>query len=197
MKNNFKQNYQSNYEQYYIRYLLRKLGPILYQAKPAELLSFPAYDKKSALKIDIIERCFRSCNKIAYRIIDYKKSSKKVFFYNKEKLNNLLKQKKQLFFLIKLGYPNKYDMKDYIDFLIEKIANGEIPPELGVFLGYPLKDVRGFMGFPGFKLTKINGWRVYGNPELSDKIYGEISAAREKIKLVLQESAPEEILLAI
>ena len=45
--------------------------------------------------------------------------------------------------------------------------------------------------------SQINGWRVYDDPELSDKIYEEILAAREKVQFLLREKRPEDILFAI
>ncbi|SHK60846.1 Protein of unknown function [Tepidibacter formicigenes DSM 15518] len=60
------------------------------------------------------------------------------------------------------------------------MKNGSIPDEIGVFLGYPLKDVMGFIGHPSLKLTKIKGWRVYGDSRLSDKRYMEFFNARKK-----------------
>lgn len=54
------------------------------------------------------------------------------------------------------------------DFLKEIAARwqetGEIPHEVGLALGYPVKDVLGFMGQVALDCTGQCGWRVYGNP---------------------------------
>lgn len=81
-----------------------------------------------------------------------------------------------------------------MEFLSEKITNGNIPDEIGIFLGYPLKDVLGFMGYPSLKLTKINGWRVYGDSLLSDIKYNQFKRAKENIKILLTLRTVSEIL---
>jgi len=68
-----------------------------------------------------------------------------------------------------------------------------IPHEIGIFLGYPLKDVIGFMGHPSLKLTKINGWNVYGDSRLSDEKYIKFNNAKQQIKKMLEKVSPEMI----
>ncbi len=41
---------------------------------------------------------------------------------------------------------------------------GRIPHEIGLALGYPVKDVLGFIGLVRLKCTHTCGWRVYGDP---------------------------------
>ena len=62
-----------------------------------------------------------------------------------------------------------------------------MPHEIGVFLGYPLKDVMGFIGHPSLKLTKVNRWRVYGHTKVSDVISQRILAAKKQIKEQLDQ----------
>jgi hypothetical protein len=39
-----------------------------------------------------------------------------------------------------------------------------IPHEIGLALGYPAKDVLGYMGLQQLDFTACCGWRVYGDP---------------------------------
>jgi hypothetical protein len=43
----------------------------------------------------------------------------------------------------------------------------DFPHEVGVFLGYPLKDVAGFMGWVDLPVTCQGPWKIYGNPDRS------------------------------
>ncbi len=45
--------------------------------------------------------------------------------------------------------------------------SGEIPHEIGLALGYPVKDVLGFMDLLPLDYTTCCGWRVYGDPKPS------------------------------
>jgi hypothetical protein len=44
---------------------------------------------------------------------------------------------------------------------------GSVPHEIGIALGYPLKDVWGFMGLSPQKFSGCCGWQIFGDPEPS------------------------------
>ena len=44
------------------------------------------------------------------------------------------------------------------------------------------------------KLTKVDGWRVYGDPRISDKKYSDFKKAKEYIKELLVNNSPSNIL---
>lgn len=48
-------------------------------------------------------------------------------------------------------------------------ASGSIPHEIGIALGYPLKDVWGFMGISADSCSGSCGWKIFGDPEPSMK----------------------------
>lgn len=174
--------------------LIGILGPVILKVKPSEILSFSKNDKDYEDKLNKIEEVFSKCTEIKYMVIDYNGQGKKVLFYRENELNNTLLDKRNLKFLKSIGYPSSYTLENYLSFIANKIGEGTIPHEIGVFLGYPLKDVLGFLGYPSLKLTKINGWRVYGDSLLSDIKYNEFKNAKESIKTLLAVSSVSEIL---
>lgn len=48
-------------------------------------------------------------------------------------------------------------------------VSGSIPHEIGIALGYPMKDVWGFMGITSEPCSGSCGWRIFGDPEPSLK----------------------------
>ena len=61
------------------------------------------------------------------------------------------------------GCPGKCIMK-----LMERLKGDEFPHEIGLFLGYPPDDVRGFIADPS--ACKCAGcWKVYGDREAAEK----------------------------
>lgn len=174
--------------------LMKILGPVILKVKPSEILSFSKSEKNYDENLKKIEEVFGECTEIKYRIVDFNRKGKKVLFYRESELNNTLSDKKNLKFLKSIGYPFSYTLNKYLNFIENKISNGIIPDEIGIFLGYPLKDVLGFMGHPSLKLTKINGWRVYGDSLLSDIKYNQFKNAKENIKILLSYSSVSEIL---
>ncbi|AKL94037.1 hypothetical protein CACET_c05270 [Clostridium aceticum] len=177
----------------FITWTIELLGPVLFGAKPAEIMSFPEDDQKGIERREEIKRIFDESTKVYYKEFYTDKGCKKILFYNVEALDNTLKEFKNIKFLKEQGYPHEYDLNTYLDVLVKKMESGEMPHEIGTFLGYPLKDVLGFIGHPSLKLTKVKGWRVYGDPRLSDEKYTEILCAKEKIKSMLKLNHPEKI----
>jgi len=57
---------------------------------------------------------------------------------------------------------------------------GRIPHEVGLALGYPLKDVVGFMGLYPLRYSGGCGWRIYGNPNRSLRRSRQFQQAREQ-----------------
>lgn len=181
----------------FISWLLEILGPVLMGSKPAELISLPKHDIHLSDKLTKIEKYIGKCKKISYIILTYKETSIKVFFYNPICLDIYLSDYKNLRFLKSQGYPENYNFYDYLQYLTNKIEDGFIPDEIGVFLGYPLKDIIGYIGHPSLKLTKINGWRVYGDTRLSDKKLKEFIDAKCKMRHLLQQFTPEKVLFSM
>lgn len=181
----------------FLSQIVETLGPVLLGSKPAELISLPKHDSQWASKLSKIESHIGKCKKIRYKIFNYRDTSIKVLFYNPKTLDDCLRDKRNRRFLEELGYPKDYNLNDYLLCLIEKMETGYIPDEIGVFLGYPFKDIIGFMGHPSLKLTKVNGWRVYGNPKLSDIKFREFLDARNEVRALLQNFTPEKVLVYI
>lgn len=179
-----------------LEWFVQLIAPVLLGAKPAEILSFP-WDQKQNLRLQRIKDLLKMNQSIKLKEFTYGHKCTKLFVYNPKTLKETLGDKRNLMFLKKLGYPADYHFEEYLTILLEKIQNGSIPDEIGVFLGYPLKDVIGFMGHTSLKLTKVKGWRVYGDPKVSDRRYDDFMQARACIKEMLSYHSPSRILTAI
>lgn len=56
--------------------------------------------------------------------------------------------------------------------LMERLAqNAEFPHEIGLFLGYPPEDVRGFMEQGAENCKLIGAWKVYGDAETARQLF--------------------------
>jgi hypothetical protein len=67
-------------------------------------------------------------------------------------------------FLSKAGYSQPTVMAQVLDELASRFAGGGFPHEIGVLLGYPLKDVAGFMGWVRLPVSHQGPWKMYGDP---------------------------------
>jgi len=147
---------------------------------------------KSACLINVQARkCLALCRKhfignspVSFVIIKGTKS-KQLFIYHKQSLHSLLSDVEIRTFLAECGYPDNGTPQTYVKQLAQKLRSKKFPHEIGLFFGYPLKDVRGFMGEP-LPYSKTMGWRMYGDTRESEKIYHQIACARSCVKGMLQ-----------
>lgn len=167
----------------YLIHLVDLIGATMVGVKPAELLNIPL--NKGGTKNSDWEEfrvCFLRDNNIKLREIKKQNERVQVLFYHTTALNNALCNNANLKFLRSLGYPEQYSVEGYVDFLVNRLNRKDFPHEIGIFLGYPFKDVLGYIGHPSLKLVNINGWRIYGNDKLSNKRYQSFVQARTKVR---------------
>lgn len=71
-------------------------------------------------------------------------------------------------FLEERGYPCKSAAQS-IRLLKERMQEDDFPHEIGIFLGYPLEDVQGFIDDPAAKTGLCGYWKVYADLEKNKK----------------------------
>jgi uncharacterized protein DUF3793 len=94
-------------------------------------------------------------------------SSVLVLLYHQEALSTLLETAPVRAILRRAGYAEDMNLQTLLGRLAGRISSGAFPHEIGVFLGYPLKDVAGFMGLARIPFTCQGPWKIYGNPDAS------------------------------
>lgn len=110
--------------------------------------------------------------------------------YRTEELVSYLAEKEVQKLLRELGY-GKTAMADLLDSVRERYEahqNGEglFPHELGLALGYPPADVRGFMEQEGKNFLYSGYWKVYDNAAEAKRLFRAFEKAREQaVELVL------------
>lgn len=112
----------------------------------------------------------RLCKK-GLRVVPLKKKNGRVmiYVYRPSKLKNDIAGQTAAALLEKQGYVYEMPAQCVVR-LIERLATSEeFPHEIGLFLGYPPEDVKGFIenGARGSKC--VGAWRVYGDVEQAKK----------------------------
>ncbi|MBW2477471.1 MAG: DUF3793 family protein [Deltaproteobacteria bacterium] len=101
-----------------------------------------------------------------------------VFIYSPTALEKILKRTPVKKALCQLGYD--YDNVDEALWHLQKRMQGiDFPHEIGFFLGYPVKDVYGFMGLCDLPVVGNGTWKMYGKLESSLAVLNQHIAARE------------------
>ena len=91
-------------------------------------------------------------------------SSVIVFVYRHDCLEQMLSDDAYQSFLAQAGY-ERTNLDDLLEQLAQRLrTQPEFPHEIGVFLGYPLRDVIGFIENHGRNFTCCGFWKSYGDP---------------------------------
>mgnify|MGYP002197944272 CR=1 FL=1 len=86
-----------------------------------------------------------------------------------------------------LGYPNKFSVEEALEILQVRYELYNCPHELGIFLGFPLEDVKDFMECKEKKCLLCGYWKVYNNTIEAKKIFDKYDEIKEyTIKNILK-----------
>lgn len=181
----------------FLKWVTQKLAPVLLGAKSAELLCFRHTDEEKRNNLKIVTALLDQGSKVGYRSFETINGRFKILFYHKSSVDRIIRDKRNQRFLSQHGYLTNGDTEALLDQFIDRLMNHDIPHEIGLLLGYPLKDVMGFIGHPSLKLTKVEGWRVYGNPKLSDECHEKIKEARKEVLLKMKQMDPCGVIRAV
>ena len=108
-----------------------------------------------------------------------------VYLYRPARLAEALGRAETAAFLAGEGYALPPDLASEAGCLalLEQLAgrlacDGAFPHEIGVFLGYPLGDVVGFIANRGQNFTCCGCWKSYGDPEAARRHFAQLDKCR-------------------
>lgn len=175
---------------------IRYCSPTLASLKTGSIFSCPYTSKENLLPI--IRTLNKKVQHKGLRVIPlrYGKKQAIIYVYRPNQLEEDLKQPIAHTLLQKCGYCCKKSncciqqlvlrLKDYKDF----------PHEIGLFLGYPPEDVKGFID--NKKETYCGFWKVYTNPEKAKRLFGQYKKCSEiYMKLWNNGASLEQLTVAI
>lgn len=114
----------------------------------------------------------------------YRNGEKSVLLlYRKEELERWLTMPEVRRMMVRAGYPSQRP-EDVLRQLEEKMGShgkGEMPfpHELGLLLGYPPEDVRGFVEKGGKECSHTGYWKVYERPEEKRRLFAAFDRATD------------------
>ncbi len=102
-----------------------------------------------------------------------------IFLYRPNDLSRALRDPEAQEILREQGYHDG-DTSALLAQLVYKIRkNANFPHEIGLFLGYPPVDVRGFMNSPTNGVKCAGYWKVYGDEEKALKTFNKYKKCTE------------------
>lgn len=145
------------------RYLVEHCSPTLASIKTANLFTY-AYDSEQELQ-DQIDLWNASMRDKGILVMELRRSERAALIYvcRKSLLARDLKKPEVARFMEKYGYTSQKP-EDALALLRTRLqAREEFPHEIGLFLGYPLGDVIGFIKNAGHNCKCTGCWKVYCN----------------------------------
>lgn len=112
--------------------------------------------------------------------IDRKHSSRLIFVYRPKMIDAMLSRHEFQCFLCQFGYPVDKGHEANVPYLLMRMKKcQEFPHEIGLFLGYPLEDVLGFIANKGKNYALCGLWKVYAQPEKAKERFDLFQRCRE------------------
>ncbi len=142
---------------------------ILSGAKPASLVNLPDRRRPDGHNFyrlwHLYGRSVLRHSTLEARILADRGDSLLLLLFRGDLLAELLERKPVQAILHRAGYPEVSDLDGLLAELQRRLRRDGFPHEIGVFLGYPLKDVLGFMGWARIPFTCQGPWKIYGRQE--------------------------------
>jgi hypothetical protein len=134
---------------------------------------------KAGSLVNIKESCFKCLpkyenyfNKKGFRFVCLKGDDKRklMYVYSHKQLQKILFNDNNKKFLEGQGY--RYNsVEDAVKELQKRMVNDDFPHEIGIFLNYPLEDVKGFITSPNEGVKCVGYWKVYEDEEAKKKTF--------------------------
>ncbi|WP_394918081.1 DUF3793 family protein [uncultured Robinsoniella sp.] len=106
-----------------------------------------------------------------------------IFLYREDRLNEILEDRKAWDFVQSCGYA-EMGMSEILKRLRSRYElfmrkTGDFPHELGIFLQYPIEDVKAFIQNGGKNSLLSGYWKVYHNPMQAAQIFRTYDEVRD------------------
>lgn len=138
------------------------------------------------------EECRKRFAQKNFRFAALRRSEGKslLYVFQSERLKEVLFDENNRVFLRSCGYEYA-DVGEAVAQLRRRICSGgRFPHEIGVFLGYPLEDVCGFIKNEGGGVCFSGCWKAYGESEKKAKLFDRYKKCSECVCRKIMQGKP-------
>jgi Protein of unknown function (DUF3793) len=133
---------------------------------------------------------------LTIKVLQTKEKSLLLLCYDSNQLERHLAHAGIRTLLRKAGYEADASTDVLLGELCRRIGNNDsFPHEIGLFIGYPAKDVAAFMGLIKLPFACQCLWKVYGNPEPSLDLAELFRCSRQRMGAVLRSGTQKALQL--
>ena len=164
--------------------LALQCAPVISGIKISNLLTIPA---KSLRELSVVLKK----TELSFRILYPGRERLVILIYREAKLREYLAREEVMAFIYKCGYETSDISKIFPVFVKRYVRYMELkqdfPHELGLFLGYPIEDVEGFIKENGKNYLYSGYWKVYKDTELKIRLFKNYEKVQTEIVRLLYE----------
>ena len=145
-----------------------------------------------------IRKHFQGQQTLGMRLLDRNRGGERMLFYHHEACRRLLIMPRIKTFLEEQGFGYGTETIDnpkrLIDYCLKEYRQkGSLPVAMGLFMGIPLKDVKGFIKADKEDRIMTAGWQIYGQPHPSLTLANLYRRLRQYAVLAFFKHSFEEI----
>lgn len=160
------------------KHLVAHCSPTLAGLKSANIFNY------SFTSIKLLKQQLELCSAnlrpkgVSIRVLRYSGKKALIYVYRSHQVQEELKRRGVFRFLSNYGYETDH-LDICLQFLSMRISShSEFPHEIGLFLGYPLDDVKGFIQHKG-KNSRCEGcWKVYCNECETRRLFAQFEKCK-------------------
>ena len=156
------------------------LAPVLETHRPAVMLSLVDDRRRLFTLWEENKHTFFPMGKMCFCELRKTEKSVSVLFYHFQLLDKVISGESYRAFLQRFGYGKQMTLSEALGRLHRRFQHGYWPHEIGLFLGIPLEDVRGFMANKGKDYLAYGSWKVYDDLEYALTIFARCEEAKTR-----------------
>lgn len=164
--------------------LALQCAPVISGIKISNLLTIPA---KSLRELSVVLKK----TELSFRILYPGRERLVILIYRETELKEYLEREEVMAFIDECGYETSDISKIFPVFVKRYMRYMELkqdfPHELGLFLGYPIEDVEGFIKENGKNYLYSGYWKVYKDTELKIRLFKDYERVQTEIVRLLYE----------
>lgn len=164
--------------------LALQCAPVISGIKISNLLTIPA---KSLRELSAVLKK----TELSFRILYPGRERLVILIFRETELKEYLEREEVMAFIYKCGYETSDISKIFPVFVKRYMRYMELkqdfPHELGLFLGYPIEDVEGFIKENGKNYLYSGYWKVYKDAELKIRLFKNYEKVQTEIVRLLYE----------
>ena len=140
------------------RVIVNHCSPVLLGCKPAALFTL-----RSEKDLAVLAGFLRP--RLTLSVLRKNRGGLLVLAFEQARLEKTVLDRDALAVLAGMGYPAEASLAALLDYLRGQFVRSDFPHEIGLFLGYPVEDVLGFVRHKGRYYKCCGYWKVYGDVE--------------------------------